>query len=93
MPASYLSSSAGPDKPIDNWLSWSSEEYKKINYDDNFIAALLGINHSRGIRTIFKPVPVDGGDGNIIAIVGNNSQWKSALFSPTLMPAASAQSF
>ena len=46
MPASYLTSSAGPDQPIDNWLSWSSKDYQKIKDGDTFIAALLGINRS-----------------------------------------------
>jgi hypothetical protein len=51
---------------------------KKIKDDDTFITALLQINHFGDIQTIFKPVPVDGRDGNIIAIVGNYSQWKSS---------------
>ena len=29
MPATYLTSSVGPDQPIDNWLSWSKKDMKK----------------------------------------------------------------
>ncbi len=37
MPVSYLGSTAGPDQPIDNWLPWSSKEYKNINDNNTFI--------------------------------------------------------
>jgi hypothetical protein len=78
MPASYLRSSAGPDQPINSWLSWSSKEYGKIKNDNTFIMALLGINRSGDVQTIYKPVPVVDGEGNITAIIGNNRQWKSS---------------
>ena len=77
MPASYLTSSAGPDQPIDDWLSWSSKDYEKIKDGDTFIAALLGINRSGDIQTIYKPIPVVDENGKTVAIVGNSSQWKS----------------
>ena len=77
MPASYLTSSPGPDQPIDNWLAWSNEDYEKIKDDDTFIAALLGINRSGDIQTLYKPIPVISDNEGTIAIVGNNSQWKS----------------
>jgi hypothetical protein len=77
MPASYLSSYAGPDQPIDNWLSWSSKDYEKIKDGNTFIATLLGNNRSGDIQKMFKPIPVIGNDGNTVSIVGNNSQWKS----------------
>ena len=77
MPISYLTSSSGPDQPVDNWLSWSSADYGKIKDGDTFITALIGINRSGDIQTIYKPIPVVNDDGKIIAIVGNGSQWKS----------------
>jgi hypothetical protein len=77
MPATYLTSSVGPDQPIDNWLSWSSKDYEKIKDDDTFVAALLGINHSGDIQTMYKPIPVVDENGTTVAIVGNSSQWKS----------------
>ncbi len=78
MQTSHLSSSVGLDQPIDTWLSWLSEKYGKINDDETFITALLGVNRSGDIQTIYKPVPMNGTDGNITAIVGDNSQWKSS---------------
>ena len=77
MPATYLTSSVGPDQPIDNWLSWSKKDYEKIKDDDTFVAALLGINRSGDIQTMYKPIPVVNENGTTVAIVGNNSQWKS----------------
>ena len=50
---------------------------KKIKDGDTFIAALLGINHSGDIQTMYKPIPVIDENGNTLAIVGNSSQWKS----------------
>ena len=77
MLTSYLASSAGPDQPIDNWLSWSNNDYEKIKDGDTFIAALLGINPSADIQTMYKPIPVIDENGNTLATVGNSSQWKS----------------
>jgi hypothetical protein len=77
MPATYLTSSVGPDQPIDNWLSWSSKDYEKIKDDDTFVAALLGINHSGDIQTMYKPIPAVDENGTTVAIVGNSSHWKS----------------
>jgi len=77
MPATYLTSSVGPDQPIDNWLSWLSEDYEKIKDDDTFVAALSGINRSGDIQTMHKPIPVVDENGTTVAIVGNSSQWKS----------------
>ena len=77
MPATYLTSSVGPDQPIDNWLSWSKKDYEKIKDDDTFVAALLGINRSGDIQTMYKPIPVVNENGTTVTIVGNNSQWKS----------------
>ena len=77
MPATYLTSSVGPDQPIDDWLSWSKKDYEKIKDDDTFVAALLGINRSGDIQTMYKPIPVVDENGTTVAIVGNSSQWKS----------------
>ena len=77
MLTSYLASSAGPDQPIDNWLSWSNNDYEKIKDGDTFIAALLGINPSADIQTMYKPIPIIDENGNTLATVGNSSQWKS----------------
>jgi len=76
MPATYLTSSVGPDQPIDNWLSWSSKDYEKIKDGDTFVAALLGINRSGDIP-MYKPIPIVDEHGTNVAIVGNSSQWKS----------------
>jgi len=77
MPATYLTSSVEPDQPIDNWLSWLSKDYEKIKDDDTFVAALLGINRSGDIQTMYKPIPVVDENRTTVAIVGNSSQWKS----------------
>ena len=42
-----------------------------------FIAALLGINRSGDIQTMYKPIPVIDENGTAVAIVSNSSQWKS----------------
>ena len=77
MPATYLTSSVGPDQPIDNWLSWSSKDYEKIKDNDTFVAALLGVNRSGDIQTMYKAIPVIDENGTNVTIVGNSSQWKS----------------
>ncbi len=77
MPATYLTSSVGPDQPIDNWLSWSSKDYEKNKDNDMFIAAILEINRSGDIQTMYKPIPVVDENGRTVAIVGNSCQWKS----------------
>jgi len=91
MPDTYLTSSVGPDQPIDNWLSWSSKDYEKIKDGNTFVAALLGINHSGDIQTMYKPIPIIDENGTTAAIVGNSSQdGKTILASPTSMLATSA---
>ena len=77
MRATYLTSSVRPDQPIDIWLSWSSKDYEKNKDKDKFVAALLGINCSGDIQTMYKPIPVIDENGTAVAIVGNSSQWKS----------------
>jgi hypothetical protein len=77
MSATYLTSSVGPDQPIDNWLSWLSKDYEKNKDDNTFVAALLGINCSGDIQTMHKPIPIVDENGTTVAILGNSSQWKS----------------
>ncbi len=77
MPALYLDSSPKPGLSIDGWLGWSSNDLKRINNDDTYITALVGINRSSDIQNIYKPIPIKDDDEKTIAIIGNGSQFKS----------------
>jgi hypothetical protein len=79
MPALYLDSSPKPGLSIDGWLGCSSDDLKRINNDDTYIAALVGINRSGDIQNIYKPIPIKDDDEKTIAIIGNGSQFKSNL--------------
>jgi hypothetical protein len=77
MPMSYLDSSAPPEISINNWLGWSTDNLVKINNDDRYIAALIGINRSGVIQNIYKPIVVKDNSGKTKAIIGNGSQYKT----------------
>jgi hypothetical protein len=77
MPALYLDSLPKPGLSIDWWLGWSSDDLERINNDNTYIAALVGINRSGGIQNIYKPIPVKDNNEKTIAIIGNGSQFKS----------------
>ena len=77
MPTSYLNSSPPPEISINNWLGWSTNNLVKINNDDTYIAALVGINCSGNIQNIYKPMVVKDDSGKTKAIIGNGSQYKT----------------
>jgi hypothetical protein len=77
MPTSYLDSSPPPEISINDWLGWLSDDLERINNDDTYIAALVGINRSCDVQNIFKPIPVKDDSGETKAIIGNGSQYKT----------------
>jgi hypothetical protein len=77
MPTSYLNSSPPPEISINIWLGWSTNNLVKINNDDTYIAALVGINRSGNIQNIYKPIVVKDDSGKTKAIIGNGSQYKT----------------
>ena len=77
MPTSYLDSSPPPEISINNWLGWLTDNLVKINNNDTYIAALVGINRSGNIQNIYKPIVVKDDSGKTKAIIGNGSQYKT----------------
>jgi hypothetical protein len=73
MPTSYPDSFPPPEISINDWLGWSSDNLERINNDNIYIAALVGINRSGNVQNIFKPIPVKGDSGKTKAIIGNGS--------------------
>jgi hypothetical protein len=73
----YLNSLPKPGLSSDGWLGWSSNDLKRINNDNTYISALVGINRSGDIQNIYKPIPVKDDDEKTIAIIGNGSKFKS----------------
>ena len=77
MPMSYLDSSPPPEISINNWLGWLTDDLVKINNDDTYIAALVGINRSGNIQNIYKLIVIKNDSGETKAIIGNGSQYKT----------------
>jgi hypothetical protein len=79
MPTSYLASKPSPNPGLPNWLTWTKDDFFKIEPDSPQVAALIGINCTYELVVIYKPVPVIGPDGSLVAIVGNFNNKKSKL--------------
>jgi hypothetical protein len=58
-------------------LGWSTDDLVKINNDNTYITALVGINRSGNIQNIYKPIVVKDDSGKTKAIIGNGSQYKT----------------
>ena len=77
MPTSYLASKPSPNPGLPNWLTWTKDDFFKIDPDSPQVAALVGINSISELVVIYKPVPVIGPDGSFAAILGNLNDEKS----------------
>jgi len=77
MPTSYLASKPSPNPGLPNWLTWTKDDFFKIDPDSTQVAALVGINSNSELVVIYKPVPVSGSDGSFAAILGNLNNQKS----------------
>ena len=77
MPTSYLASKPPPNPGLPSWLTWTKDDFLKIDPDSPQVAALVGINRTSELVVIYKPVPVIGPDGSLAAIVGNRNDKKS----------------
>ena len=77
MPTSYLASKPSPNPGLPNWLTWTKDDFFKIDPDSPQVAALVGINSNSELVVIYKPVPVIGPDGSFAAILGNLNDEKS----------------
>ena len=70
MPTSYLASKHSHNLGLPNWLTWTKDDFFKIDPDSPQVAALVGINSNSELIVIYKPVPVIGPDGSFAAILG-----------------------
>jgi hypothetical protein len=77
MPTSYLASKPSPNPGLPNWLTWTKDDFFKIDPNSKQVAALVGINRNSELVVIYKPVPIIGPDGSFAAIVGNLNDEKS----------------
>jgi hypothetical protein len=62
MPSSYLASKPPPNPGLPNWLTWTKNDFSKIDPDSPQVAALVGINRISELVVIYKPVPIIGPD-------------------------------
>jgi hypothetical protein len=77
MPTSYLASKPSPNPGLPNWLTWTKDDFFKIEPDSPQVAALIGINCTSELVVIYKPVQVIGSDGSLVAVGGNFNNKKS----------------